>query len=140
MKTIKTTILLCLTLFITIGFTSCEDANEDLSASTTIETKIDILKSGEWLVKDFETSVMHTFAEGKRFTYYGTDGVFADEAIPGTQAYTISGELLIMDFNFGNVFTYDLKVSCDNNIVEFYRDGELNLTLYRRDSNYMQCL
>ena len=140
MKTIKTTILLCLTLFITIGFISCEDANEELNASATIENKIDILKSGEWLVKGFETNVMHTFADGKRFTFYGTDGVFVDEPIPGTQAYTISGDLLIMDFNFGNVFTYEVKVSCDNNIVEFFKDGELNTTLYRRGSTYMQCL
>jgi hypothetical protein len=119
-----------------MSFSSCEDASTEL----TIESKVEILESDEWLLKDFEDRVMHTFANGERFTYYGTDSNFDEDAIPGTQTYTISGELLIMDFNFGNISTYEVKVFCNNNILEFYRDGELNTTLYRRGSNYKECL
>lgn len=139
MKNIINKVFVCLTLISTIGFTSCEDSTEGLPVELTIEQKVTVLESDEWLVKGFEDRVMHTFDSGKRFTYYGTDSVFG-AAIPGTEDYTIVGELLMMDFNFGNVFTYDIKVSCDNNIVEFYRDGELNTTLYRRGSNYQDCL
>jgi hypothetical protein len=83
---------------------------------------------------------MHTFAGGERFTYYGADHVFSDEAIPGTVDYLIDGNLLSMDFHFDHVYTFEIKVSCDSNIIEFYRDGELNTTLYKRGSNYLDCL
>ena len=140
MNNISKKLFFYLTLFIAIGFTSCEDSSEELSTELTIQNKVEILKSGEWLLKGFEDRIMHTFKDGKRFTYYGTDNVFTDEAIPETQSYTVSGDLLTMDFNFGNVFTYDVKVSCNDNIIEFYKDGELNTTLYRRGSNYKDCL
>ena len=140
MNNISKKIFFYLTLFMAIGFTSCEDSNDDLSTELTIQNKVEILKSGEWLLKGFEDTVMHTFKDGKRFTFYGTDSVFADEAIPGTQDYTITGNFLTMDFNFGNVYTYEVKVSCNDTIIEFYKDGELNTTLYKRDSNYKDCL
>ncbi|MFY9243368.1 MAG: hypothetical protein WAO74_10095 [Polaribacter sp.] len=141
MKNFSKQFIYTITLFLAIGFTSCENSNEDiLETELTIEQKVALLEGSEWLLKGFETNVMHTFADGKRFTYYGSDSVFAEDPIPDTQAYSVSGDLLIMDFNFGNIYTYELKVSCDNNIVEFYRDGELNSTLYKRDSNYQNCL
>jgi hypothetical protein len=136
MRTFKNKIIFSFLLFVAMSFSSCEDASTEL----TIESKVEILESDEWLLKDFEDRVMHTFANGERFTYYGTDSNFDEDAIPGTQTYTISGELLIMDFNFGNISTYEVKVFCNNNILEFYRDGELNTTLYRRGSNYKECL
>jgi hypothetical protein len=131
--------LLVVLLSITV-FSSCEDSNEKFSTELTIQDKVEILKNGEWLLKGFEDTVMHTFKDGKRFTYYGTAGVFQDEAIPGTEDYIVSGDLLMMDFNFGNNYTFGIKVSCNNTIVEFFRDGELNTTLYKRDSNYKECL
>jgi hypothetical protein len=140
MNNISKKLFFYLTLCITIGFTSCEDSSEALSTEVTIENKIEILKSSEWLLKGFEDRIMYTFSNGKRYTFYGTDNVFSDEAIPGTEDYTITGDMLTMDFHFGNVYTFEIKVSCDNNIVEFYKDGELNTTLYRRDSNYKDCV
>jgi hypothetical protein len=88
----------------------------------------------------FEDRVMHTFVSGERHTYYGTDHFFFDEAIPGTVDYLIDGNLLSMDFHFDHVYTFEIKVSCDSNIIEFYRHGELNTTLYKRGSNYLDCL
>lgn len=123
------------TLFIAIGFTSCEDASADLTLSNE-----EILESGEWLLKGFETNVMHTYKDGKQFTYYGENSVFSDEAIPGTQDFSIDGDMITLDYNFGNISTYEIRVSCDNNIIEFFKDGELNTTLYQRNSDYKSCL
>lgn len=106
----------------------------------TLEAKLDILEKSEWLVKDFEDRLMHTYENGKRLTYYGTDSIFTEEALPATQIYTVSGNLLEMDFNFGNKVVYELEFSCNNTIVKFYKDVELNATLYKRNSNYKQCL
>lgn len=139
MNSIKKLFFVCLTL-IAVSFTSCEDSNDDLSAELTIQNKVEILKSAEWLLKGFEDNTMYTFKDGERFTYYAVDNVFSDEALPGTIDYTIDGDFLKMDFHFGNVYNFEVKVSCDNNIVEFYKDGELNTTLYRRNSNYKDCL
>ncbi len=140
MKSIKNKFFFFLAVLTITGFSSCEDSDNDFATELIIQNKVELLESSEWLVKGFEDRVMHTFVNGERLTYYGTDSIFSDEAIPGTQSYTITGELLTMDFNFGNIYTYELKFSCDNNIVEFYRDGELNTTLYKRGSNYEQCL
>lgn len=140
MKNTINKFFLCLTLISTIGFTNCENSNDNLDLELTIQEKIAILQTGEWLLKDFEDRVMHTFANGERFTFYGTNSDFSEPAIPGTQDYSISGDLLTMDFHFGNTGTYDLKVSCDNNIVEFFVDGELHSTYYKRGSNYQDCL
>lgn len=134
----KTFVLLALVS--TIGFTNCESAEENLPVELTIEEKVQLLESSEWLLKGFEDRVMHTFENGEKFTYYGIDSVFG-EAIPGTQEYKIENGKFVVDFNFGNIVTYsEVKFSCDNRIVEFYRDGELNNTLYKRNSNYEECL
>jgi hypothetical protein len=140
MKNTLNKIFVCFALISTIGFTNCNDSSDDLPLELTIQDKVALLEGSEWLVKDFEDRVMRTFISGERHTYYGSDSVFSDTAIPGTEAYTITGELLTIDFNFGNVFTYELEFSCDNNIVEFYKDGVLNTTLYKRGSNYEACL
>lgn len=127
-----------------IGFTSCEKSSDDVIEDNsivelTIQEKVSILEGDEWLLKGFETNVMETFVAGEIRTHYGEDNVFG-EHIPGTKDYTITEDLLTVDYHFGNVFTYELKFSCDNNIVEFYKEGELNRTLYRRNSNYQDCL
>ena len=140
MKNIKKIFLFSLTLITIVGLSSCENSSEELITELSIQNKVEILESHEWLLKGFEDRIMYTFSNGERFTYYGTDNVFSDEAIPGTVDYIIAGNFLTMDFHFGNIYTFEIKVSCDNNIVEFYRDGELNTTLYRRDSNYKDCL
>ena len=38
------------------------------------------------------------------------------------------------------IATYDLKFSCDNNIVDFFINGEPHSTLFKLGSNYEQCL
>ena len=121
-------------------FSSCEDLSNEIQKELTILEKVELLESGEWLLKGFEHNTMHTFAGGERFTYYGEDHVFLDEAIPGTEDYLIDGNLLSMDFHFEHVYNFEIKVSCDSNIIEFYRGGELNTTLYKRGSNYLDCL
>lgn len=140
MNTLKKAAFAILTLISVLFFSNCENSNEELETKLTIQNKVEILKSGQWLLKSFEDRVMHTYKDGKQFTYYGTDSVFEDEAIPGTESYTIEGDKLTFDYNFGNIRTYELEISCDNNIIEFYDNGELNKTLYRKDSNYKDCL
>ena len=75
MNSIKKLFFVCLTL-IAVSFTSCEDSNDDLSAELTIQNKVEILKSAEWLLKGFEDNTMYTFKDGERFTYYAVDNVF----------------------------------------------------------------
>lgn len=140
MKNINKIFFLCLTLLITVSFTSCENSNYEVETELTIQNKIELLENSEWLLKGFEDRVMHTFNKGKKHTFYGIDSVFSDEAIPGTQSYTIEENSLKIDYNFGNISTYEVTFSCNNYIVEFYKDGELNSTLYKRGSNYKDCL
>ena len=102
-------------------FSSCEDSSNEIQKELTILEKVELLES-------------------ERFTYYGADHVFSDEAIPGTEDYLIDGNLLSMDFHFEHVYIFEIKVSCDSNIIEFYRGGELNTMLYKRGSNYLDCL
>jgi hypothetical protein len=119
---------------------SCSDSNDTSNLELSIQDKIQLLEIGEWHPEGFETNVMYTFSNGERFTFYGSNGEYTEPAIPGTQAYTITGDLLTLDFNFGNMATYDIIFSCDNNIVKFFEDGELKHTLYKRGSNYEECL
>ena len=140
MKAILNKTFICLTLLSTIVFTNCDNSNEELPLELSIQNKVELIENGQWLLKGFETNVMYAFVAGERLTYYGKDGDFPEAAIPGTQAYTITGELLTLDFNFGNFGLYELRFSCDNNIVEFYLDGEIHSTLYKRESNYKDCL
>lgn len=140
MKTSTNIFSIILIAFSIVTLTSCENSADDIQTELSIQEKVQMLEQNEWLLKDFEDRVMHTFIDGKQFTYYGTDNVFSSEAIPGTQSYTINGEQLTIDYNFGNLKTFDLKVTCDANIIEFYENGELNKTLYRRNSNYKDCL
>lgn len=129
----------CLTIISSIVFSSCSDSGEILE-ELSISEKVGLLEKGEWLLKGFEDRVMHTFVDGKRHTYYGQNNVFSNEAIPGTQEYKIEGNLLTIDYNFGNISTYELKFSCDNTIVEFYKNGQLGTTLYKRGSSYKDCI
>ena len=140
MDFIKTKFIFTFVLVFLIGFASCEKSNEDILTELSIQDKIQILESDEWLLKDFEDRVMHTFSKGERFTYYGTDNVFPNEAIPGTEDYTITGNLITIDYHFGNISVLEIKFSCNNNIVKFYSEGVLNTTLYKRNSNYKGCL
>jgi hypothetical protein len=140
MKITLNKIFICLTFISTIGLTNCNDSDEILPLELTIQDKVALLESGEWLVKGFEDSVMRTFVAGERFTFYGSDTIFLEPAIPGTEDYTITGEVLTIDFNFGTIRTFELIFSCDNNIVEFFENGGLNTTLYKRGSNYEECL
>ena len=140
MKNLCNKFFISLTIISSITFSSCSDSDDNLETELSMQQKIQIIESGEWLLKGFETTVMHTFTNGERFTFYGTNGVFSNGAIPGTDAYTIIGNQLLLDFSFGNTGTYDLEVSCDNNIVAFFVDGDLHSTYYKRFSNYEECL
>lgn len=140
MKNIFKKFQLCLILVTVISFTNCENSNEVISAELTIQQKVALLQGSEWLVKGFEDRVMHTFKDGKQFTYYGSDNVFLENPIPGTFDYTIAGNLLTIDYHFGNTRTYELKFSCNNNIVELSENGEPGGFLYKRGSNYQTCL
>jgi len=140
MKTLIKIVFTIFTLSSILFFSSCENSSNEIQKELTILEKVVLLESSEWLLKGFEHNTMHTFAGGERFTYYGTDRVFSDEALPTTQAYSIIDNLMKINFNFGHIRTYEVRFSCDNNIVEFFDAGELSTTLYKRGSNYLDCL
>lgn len=139
MKNRSNKFLVLFTLISTLTFTNCENSNE-LSTELSIQQKVALLEGTEWLLKGFEDRVMHTFKDGKQFTYYGTNNVFSENPIPGAFDYTITGNLLTIDLHFGNVKTYEVAFSCNNSIVKFYENGELNSVLYKKGSNYKSCL
>ncbi|MDP5093399.1 MAG: hypothetical protein NWQ17_08805 [Polaribacter sp.] len=139
MKNSRNKFLVLFTLISTLTFTNCENSNE-LPTELSIQQKVALLEGSEWLLKGFEDRVMHTFKDGKKFTYYGTNNVFSETPIPGAFDYTITGNLLTIDLNFGNIKTYEVAFSCNNTIVKFYENGELNSELYKKDSNYKSCL
>ncbi|WP_146106910.1 hypothetical protein [Polaribacter porphyrae] len=139
MKIVSKSIFTLLTAATLLLFISCESNEEAIPE--TIETKTELLESGEWLLKGFEDRVMYTFVNGERATYYGENDIFPNEPIPGKHAYSFQDDKITIDLNFGNIYTYEIKFSCDNNIIQFYNDkGELNSALYRKGSNYQQCL
>lgn len=139
MKNSRNKFLVLFTLISTLTFTNCENSNE-LPTELSIQQKVALLEGSEWLLKGYEDRVMHTFKDGKKFTYYGTNNVFSETPIPGAFDYTITGNLLTIDLNFGNIKTYEVAFSCNNTIVKFYENGELNSELYKKGSNYKSCL
>lgn len=139
MKNLKNQILRGLVILTLTFVVSCAKSEDELPQELTIEDKVAILENGEWLLKDFEDAVMYTFKNSERSTFYGEEGNFT-EPIPGKHSYKIIDSKLIIDFNHGNTKSYELKVTCNNNIIEMYEDDNLNSTLYRKDSNYKDCL
>jgi hypothetical protein len=129
-------------LIVALGFSSCEDDNKTLPKELTIQEKVALLESSEWLSKNGgnEPNVMYTFSKGKRFNSYKSNGVWHEGSTASSADYVAEENLLTMDFYFGHVYTYELKVLCNNTIIEFYKDGELNDTLYKRNSEYKTCL
>lgn len=139
MKNSSNKFLVLFTFISALTFINCENSNE-LPTELSIQQKVALLEGTEWLLKGFEDRVMHTFKDGKQFTYYGTNNVFSETPIPGAFDYTITGNLLTIDLNFGNMKSYEIEFSCNNSIVKFYENGELNSVLYKKGSNYKSCL
>ncbi|QXP72956.1 hypothetical protein H0I31_04455 [Tenacibaculum sp. AHE15PA] len=121
---------------------SCNDSSENMPDELSIQEKIEFLESGEWLSEngDNEPNVMYTFSKGKRFNSYKSEGVWHEGSTTSSANYMAEENLLTMDFYFGNVYTYNVEFSCDNNIIKFFKDDELADTLYKRNSNYKDCL
>ncbi|MFY7672111.1 hypothetical protein ACOSP6_13590 [Tenacibaculum sp. MEBiC06402] len=138
MKNFKMQILKTITLLSIVLVIGCSKSEDDIPQELTIEEKVKILENGEWLLKDFEDTVMHTFKNGQLLTFYGTDGKF-NEPIPEKFNYSIVDSKLKIDLNFGNESIYELRISCNNNIIEMLGD-EIDGALYRKDSNYEDCL
>ena len=140
MKTNSNTFFVILTV---IGlFVSCSDSADNVSEELSIQEKIEFLESSEWLRKngDNEPNVMYTFSEGKRFNSYKSEGVWHDGSKVSSADYIAEGNLLTMDFYFGHVYTYNIEFSCDNNIINFFIDGELTDILFKRNSSYKNCI
>lgn len=137
----KRVTIIFLTVLSINTFISCDNTKDDIEGGQNIQEKIQLLEKSQWLLEGFEDRVMYTFVAGKRYTHYGENTVFG-EAIPETNDYKSVGELFFLDFNFGNTGTYELKFSCDSNIVELILDGnpESKSTLYKLGSNYQECL
>ena len=142
MKNIINKLFVYLALVSTVVFTNCENAENSITEELTIQEKIELLENSEWLSPrgDNEPNVMHKFSEGERFTSYKSRGVWHENSIRPSADYITEGDLLTMNFYFGNVYTYDIEFSCDNNIVKFFLDGELHNTHVKRNSNYKDCL
>lgn len=85
MRTFKKSIFSIIIMASLLFFASCE-TNQETELELTL-TKVEMLESGEWLLKGFEDSVMYTFDNGERATYYGENGEFSSEPIPGKHLF-----------------------------------------------------
>lgn len=105
-------LLFVLAAVLTLILTSCEK-EEPMTANCTVE--------GRWIVEiQGQANTLYEFHEGKRYTIYtDTEGVFGtrEDAIPNPNDYTIEGDSLIIDLNFGNFSRSVPTFKCDCNIM-----------------------
>ncbi|WP_408041386.1 hypothetical protein [Tenacibaculum amylolyticum] len=130
---------ICLLIGLFLLLSCSESEGQIPREELTIESKIEVLEEGEWLLKGFEDSVMYTFKNGKRYTHYGENGQF-EEPIPTINNYFPSNSKLSIDFNSGTIKEFEIALSCNNNIVELSENNNLKTTLYKHGTGYMGCL
>lgn len=129
---------LFITFLITISY-SCEsdDSNNTLDELTTSSLII-----GRWKVAGFENSVMKQITPTSIHTLYSIDGNFGglETAIPNPKNYDIEENDISIDYNFGNIGTFQLNFKCDGDVVEFLAsDGTLIDTYFREDYVISNC-
>lgn len=142
MKDFKNKFYLVLSIIATISFINCNNSDDNFPKELTIQEKVELLEGHEWFSENGNRTpnVKFTFSEGKQYNSYLDGDIWHNNSTVSSADYVLEGSFLKMDFYFGNVYTYEIKVTCDNNIVMFISDGELHTTLYKRGSNYNDCL
>ena len=104
---------------------------------------------GRWHLVGYENSIMYEFIHtdqqvniGLKYTIYSLDSSFnnLEDNLGGTpNPYNITGNIITIDYHFGNVVSYEMKYYCDGQIVNFYNvnDNEnIHSTLFRENFNY----
>ena len=112
---------LLLIFFTFFTLMSCEkDSAENLPLIYSIE--------GKWLF-DLGAGLpntMYEFKDGVRYTYYADtndwslaywESLDISDAIPGTNDYIFSDNILTIDLNFGNIGDYPLIFECDGDRI-----------------------
>lgn len=108
--------------------TSCE--KELISPTCAVE--------GRWQVLP---STLYEFSDGLRYTIYSTsDNDFGgiEEAIPNPKEYTIEGDSITIDLDFGNVTTSSIEFKCDCNVLDLVTDQGTS-RLYKEGYDPDQC-
>ena len=106
---------------------------------------------GRWHLVGYETAIMYQFVDtepfaeaGLKYTIYGDgSGEFDDldgDYTGGTpNPYSIEGDVITIDYHFGNITDYQMNFRCEGQVVDLYNfDGGI-FTLYREFYDYSQC-
>lgn len=96
---------------------------------------------GRWLLEGFEQNTLYEFTESLRYTIYSSEeGVFGtiEDAIPGPHDYSIVGDSITIDLNFGNFLIAEPQFKCDCNVVDFVRDSGVS-TLFKENHDLSSC-
>ena len=106
---------------------------------------------GRWHLVGYETAIMYQFADtepfaeaGLRYTIYGDgSGEFDDldgDYTGGTpNPYSIQGDVITIDYHFGNIADYQMNFRCEGQVVDLYNFDDGIFTLYREFYDYSQC-
>jgi hypothetical protein len=106
---------------------------------------------GRWHLIGYENLVMYQFVDtnpfeeaGLKYTIYGDgSGEFDDldgNYTGGTpEPYSIEGDMITIDYHFGNVIDYQMNFKCEGQAVDLYNVDYGGFTLYREFYDYSQC-
>jgi hypothetical protein len=126
-------------LFIVVLTISSCSSNEEM------ETIQEATVVGRWNLDGFLGSVLYEFTEGKRYTFYSSDGSFQsvhellDEGRSGND-WWLEGDKITIDLNFGNSSTLTPTFKCNNNVIVWTNDlNEVHSKYYREGYNLSDC-
>ncbi len=109
---------------------------------------------GRWHVVGWEHAIMYQFLDtevfadaGLRYTIYvNEDGEFDDldgDNTGGTpDPYSVEGDIVTIDYHFGNIVSYQMIYKCDGQVLDlYYIDYDIvAFTLFREFYDYNECL
>ena len=89
---------------------------------------------GRWHLVGYEDNVMYQFVDtelfadaGYKYTIYSTDGNFDDlegdntGGTPNPYSVSVIGDIITIDYHFGNLVSYQMIYKCNGQVVEFYQ-------------------
>ena len=107
---------------------------------------------GRWHLVGYENNVMYQFVDtelfadaGLKYTLYSMDGDFDDlegDNTGGTpHPYSVMGNVITIDYHFGNIVSYQMNYQCDGQVVEFYNSdyNMVSFILFREYYDYNDC-
>ena len=106
---------------------------------TLVFSQYDI--EGRWHLVGYEDNIMYQFENNYRYSIYSLDGTFGgiEDAGASPNPYILNGDIITLDFFFGNVVSYEMNYTCSGQVVEFkfIENGIVHSILYREGFDYL---